>query len=116
MQVHDQKLFDYSTLEEELDADCAAELARSFMEDGTDVMTRLIAAVESKDQEGVRSNAHKLRGACRSINAAKVESQTSQLEDAAVAGDWDRIHSTYSNVRPLYDALCAEITAYLTKG
>jgi HPt (histidine-containing phosphotransfer) domain-containing protein len=116
MQVHDQRLFDYATLEEELDADCAAELARSFMEDGTDVIGRLSSAVETKDQEGVRSNAHKLRGACRSINAAKVEAETSALEDAAVAGDWDRINGCYSTVRPLYDALCAEITAYLNKG
>jgi HPt (histidine-containing phosphotransfer) domain-containing protein len=116
MPVDNQPLFDYASLEEDLDAECAAELAKAFLDDASQVVDRLAQAVSGKDQEAVRSNAHKLRGACRSINAVPVERETSVLEDAAVQGDWTRIQSCYLSVRPLYDALVKEIQNYLNKG
>ncbi|HEY9791955.1 MAG TPA: Hpt domain-containing protein [Candidatus Obscuribacterales bacterium] len=116
MPVDNQPLFDYASLEEDLDAECAAELAKSFLEDATQVVERLAQAVSSKDKEAVRANAHKLRGACRSINALPVERESSALEDAAVSGDWTRIESCFSSVRPLYETLVKEIQNYLNKG
>jgi HPt (histidine-containing phosphotransfer) domain-containing protein len=116
MQVDNQSLFDYASLEAELDAECAAELGRSFMEDAVGIMERMAQAVSAHDQEATRANAHKLRGCCRSINAQPVEKEASLLEDAAVEGDWAKIDLSYAAVKPLFEALAAEIQAYLTKS
>jgi HPt (histidine-containing phosphotransfer) domain-containing protein len=116
MQVNSQQLFDYASLEAELDADCAAELGRSFLEDAGGIMERLTNSMSAHDQEVTRACAHKLRGACRSINALPVESAASALEDAAGSGDWTQIDACYANARPLFEALCGEIQAYLSKS
>ena len=111
-----QRLFDYSSLESDLDQECAMELARSFLEDTQPIMTRLVEAVSAKDQEGVRSSAHKLRGCCRSINALPVEEESADLEDISTGGDWGAINARLTLLQPLYNELCGEINAYLKKG
>ena len=116
MQAGKQQLFDYATLEEELDADCAVELGQSFMNDGAQIVQLMEQAMSTKDQEGVRSSAHKVRGACRSISALPVEAAASALEDAAMAGDWSKIEDCFATTRPLFDALCDEIRAYLSRN
>jgi HPt (histidine-containing phosphotransfer) domain-containing protein len=113
MPVNNPGLFDYATLESELDVECAIELGRSFLEDTSPLMTRMSEALAAKDKELMRSTAHKLKGACRSINALKVEEASSALEDAARAGDEAGMAAHFKTLEPLYAALTDEIAAYL---
>lgn len=113
MPVNNPGLFDYATLESELDAECALELGRSFLDDTKSLMQGLAQAVAAGDTETVRSTAHKLKGACRSINALKVEDASSALEDAARDGDAASMSTHYKTLEPLYSDLTDEIAAYL---
>lgn len=113
MPVHNPPLFDYATLESELDAECAIELGRSFLDDTKTLMQTLSQAVAGGNKEVVRSTAHKLKGACRSINALAVEDASSELEDAARDGDLAAVAVHYKALQPLYSDLIDEIAAYL---
>jgi HPt (histidine-containing phosphotransfer) domain-containing protein len=116
MLANNQPLFDHAQLEEGLDAECAAELSQCFLDDTGAIMELMQEAVAAKNTEAVRASAHKLRGACRSINAQLVENESSALEDAANDGNWEGITAYYGPLKSLYAALCSEISAYLKKA
>lgn len=104
---------DLKSLAEELDEECARELAAAFLEDSATSVTGIDAAIASQNASELKAHAHGLKGCCRTIKAADAEQICTDLETAAVNQDW----SQAANLRPLlstaYEELCAYIHTYL---
>ncbi len=108
-----EPLADFKLLAEELDEDCARELAACFLDDGAVELAALDEAIAEKNPEGVKGHAHGLKGACRTIKAPKAEQTATDLETAAMNNDWSAVDTQRGAFQQDYDALCAYVRAYL---
>jgi two-component system sensor histidine kinase/response regulator len=68
------------------DAEFTRELIRSFIESGTAAVRDIARALASEDQRGIADNAHILKGAGATIQAAAVSMAAARLEAAARSG------------------------------
>jgi CheY-like chemotaxis protein len=68
------------------DAEFARELIRSFIDSGTAALREIAQALASEDQRGIVDNAHILKGAGATIQAAAVSLAAGRLEAAARSG------------------------------
>jgi two-component system sensor histidine kinase/response regulator len=68
------------------DAEFARELISSFIESGTAAVRDIAQALASEDQRGIADNAHILKGAGATIQAAAVSMAAARLEAAARSG------------------------------
>ncbi|MFQ5767996.1 MAG: Hpt domain-containing protein, partial [Acidobacteriota bacterium] len=69
------------------DADLLGELARLFLDDSPKIMAQISDGMASRDLEGVRRAAHRLKGSLATFGAHKVSRTAGQLEKAGqVAG------------------------------
>lgn len=76
----------------------------SFLEDIGEVIDHLRQAIDKKDYEAVRFNAHTLKGLCGNIDAETSIALSKQLEFAAREGE----HAS-DNLKPLFDKLLHEL-------
>lgn len=104
---------DLKSLEEELDEECARELAGAFLEDSAASMSGIDAAIAGKDAGELKAHAHGLKGCCRTIKAADAEQICTNLESAAIAQDWARIETVRQQLTPAYEEVCDYIITYL---
>jgi CheY-like chemotaxis protein len=68
------------------DAEFARELVRSFIDSGTAALQGIAQALAGEDQRGIADNAHILKGAGATIQAAAVSLAAGRLEAAARSG------------------------------
>jgi HPt (histidine-containing phosphotransfer) domain-containing protein len=104
---------DLKALEEELDEECARELAAAFLEDSATSMSGIAAAIGNHDSVELKSHAHGLKGCCRTIKAARAEQVCTELESAAIAQDWEKITPLLSQLNVAYVQVCHFINGYL---
>ncbi len=104
---------DLKALEEELDEECARELAGAFLEDAANEMAAVDQCIASQNAGELKAHAHALKGCCRTIKAEDAEAVCTDLESAAIGADWGKITSLRPLLQKHYDELCAFIHGYL---
>ena len=104
---------DLKALAEELDEDCARELAGAFLEDAAIAMAGIDEAIQSRNANDLKAQSHGLKGCCRTIKAALAEQVSSEMESAAIAQDWDKVSSIHPQLKAMYDQVCNYIQSYL---
>lgn len=104
---------DLKTLEEELDAECARELAAAFLEDSATAVSGIQAAIAARDLEELKAHAHGLKGCCRTIKANDAEQLSTDLESAAISQDWAKVAAILPQLAGKYHELCAYIKSYI---
>lgn len=106
-------LADFKELEEELDAECARELAGAFLEDSANELAAIDAAIASQDASELKAHAHGLKGCCRTIKAPRAEQLATDLEMAAIDKNWPTVETIRPNLQAAYDELCDFVLEYL---
>lgn len=104
---------DLKSLEEELDEECARELAAAFLEDSASAVSGIDEAIATQNPFDLKAHAHGLKGCCRTIKAADAEQLCTDLETAAINQDWLQIASIRPQLATKYDELCSFIHSYL---
>lgn len=104
---------DLKALAEELDEECARELAGAFLEDSANEMSAVDSCIASQDAAELKAHAHALKGCCRTIKAEDAEAVCTDLEMAAINADWAKISSLRPELQKHYDELCEFIQNYL---
>ncbi len=104
---------DLKALAEELDEECARELAGAFLEDAANEMSAVDQCIASQNAGELKAHAHALKGCCRTIKAEDAEAVCTEFESAAIAADWGKISSLRPLLQMRYDELCAFIHGYL---
>lgn len=108
-----EPLADFKLLAEELDEECARELAACFLDDSAVELAGADEAIVQKDADKLKAHAHGLKGACRTIKAPRSEQTASELEAAAISNDWTAVESVRATFQQDYDALCNYVRVYL---
>lgn len=104
---------DLKLLEEELDAECARELAAAFLEDAATAVAGIQNAIRDRKLEELKVHAHGLKGCCRTIKANEAEGLSTDLESAAIAQDWQRVAAVLPQLAAKYHELRAYIEGYI---
>lgn len=104
---------DLKALEEELDEECARELAGAFLEDAANELSAVDQCIASQDASELKAHAHALKGCCRTIKAEDAEAVCTEFESAAIAADWAKISSLRPLLQTRYEELCAFLHSYL---
>lgn len=110
-----EQLADFQTLAEELDEECARELAASFLEDSITELSGVDSGITAKDSDKVRMHAHGLKGCCRTIKAPRGEEVASDLEFAAIEKDWSKVESLRNRFQQEYEMLAEFVQEYLRR-
>ena len=89
---------DFAALEDLAQGD--AELQRDLLDDfrkaNADDLKAAARAVHTVSIDGVRRAAHRIKGAARMVGAARLANAAARLEEAAQAGDWQRVSSSWA--------------------
>ncbi len=104
---------DLQSLAEELDEECARELAAAFLEDSASSITGIDAALSSQNTEDLKAHAHGLKGCCRTIKASGAEQACADLETAAINQDWAQVAAVLPRLAAAYKEVCIYIKSYL---
>ncbi len=104
---------DIKSLEEELDEECARELAGAFLEDAATAVAGIDSAISAQNIADLKAHAHGLKGCCRTIKAPDAEQMCTDMESAAVNQDWNEIAALHPKLLGAYDELCSFIHSYL---
>lgn len=89
-------------LEEEFDVELAKELAQAYLDDTVTIIEKIQNALNSNDQEGVRSTAHMLKGCSRAIQAMNCEKSSAILENHARDGNLEAARAGFADVVEAY--------------
>ena len=108
-----QVVADIKALEEELDEECARELAGAFLEDAAGEMVAVDQSIAANNADELKAHAHALNGCCRTLKAPDAEAVCTDLEMAAIEGDWAKIAAIRPVLQKHYDEVCAYIHSYL---
>ncbi len=104
---------DLKSLEEELDEECARELAGAFLEDSGNAVSGIQEAIKARNFAELKQHAHALKGCCRTIKAITAEQICTELEMAAANQEWSQVGDLLPKIASSYNELCAYINSYL---
>lgn len=104
---------DLQSLAEELDEECARELAAAFLEDSATAITGIDAAISTQNADELKAHAHGLKGCCRTIKAAAAEQVCTEFENAAINKDWAQVNLILPRLAAAYREVCIYIKTYL---
>jgi HPt (histidine-containing phosphotransfer) domain-containing protein len=113
MTIERQELFDYNSLESDVDQEVILILIKMFVSDTNTLVPKLREAIRKSDAERARTLIHMMKGCCRSIIAVPVERFCETLEDAAAQSDWNALVLGVDKLELVYAQLAAEVAAYL---
>jgi HPt (histidine-containing phosphotransfer) domain-containing protein len=105
--------FSITALEEALDVDGAQEIIECFLNDCDGLLNVLEEAIQMKEQELLRSNAHKLSGCCKAIGADHVYQISSTLEAYAMQENWAKASSLMPELKYSYELISSSAKKYL---
>ena len=108
-----QAVADLKSLAEELDEECARELAAAFLEDSSTAVAGIQESIKARNFNELKAHAHALKGCCRTIKAAAAEQLSTDLETAAASGQWQQVADLLPKLASSYNELCAYINSYL---
>ncbi|WP_251940643.1 Hpt domain-containing protein [Salinibacter ruber] len=91
--------------------DVIATLIDSFLDDCSDYMDAIRAAVESEDAEVLEREAHGLKGATGSLRASPSSEAAQTLEEMAHAGDFADAEAALETLEAEIDRLKDELRA-----
>ncbi len=105
-------LLNFESLRDTCGDDGAIELIGVFTSSTDTLLARIYDAITAKDSVKLKSAAHELKGSCGSMGSTEMSALCKEMEQAALAENWDlaptlymQIHSVYENVQ----AYCKEI-------
>ncbi len=78
------------------EADLAEELMGEFLEQCSDGLTRLGKLIIAQDSEGLKQEAHRLKGSCYTVGAALLSQCMAEVESAAAAGNFSAANDLLS--------------------
>lgn len=104
---------DLAALAEELDEECARELAAAFLEDSSGAVSGIQAAIVARNFADLKAHAHALKGCCRTIKALSAEQLCTDLETAAANQQWPAVGELLPKLASAYNEVCAYINGYL---
>ena len=92
---------DFGALEELVmgDKTMRDELLDEFRRTNADDMRAASRAVDSVSIDDLRRSAHRIKGAARMVGSTRLAEAASRLEQAALAGDWQRVADTWPPLR-----------------
>ena len=92
---------DFGALEELVmgDKTMRDELLEEFRRTNADDMRAASRAVDSVSIDDLRRSAHRIKGAARMVGSTRLAEAASRLEQAALAGDWQRVADTWPPLR-----------------
>lgn len=106
---------DLKALEEELDEECARELAAAFLEDSSTAVAGIQESIKARNFAELKQHAHALKGCCRTIKALDAEQLCTDLETAAANQQWQQVGDLLPGLAQSYNELCSFINSYLGK-
>jgi signal transduction histidine kinase/HPt (histidine-containing phosphotransfer) domain-containing protein len=105
-------LLNFESLRDTCGEDGAIELIGVFTSSTDTLLARIYDAITAKDSAKLKSSAHELKGSCGSMGSTDMSALCKEIEQAALAENWDlsptlymQLHSIYENVQ----AYCKEI-------
>ncbi len=81
-------------------------LVSSFVRDGRQRLQALKSALADQDREGLRSQAHSLKGSSSNLGAVQVCEQSMALEALAVDGDLAQAGAMLEQLETLFQQAC----------
>jgi histidine phosphotransfer protein HptB len=85
-------------------------LIRTYLEDGPRHLKGMAAALAEQDAEGLRRQAHSLKGASSNLGAGVLAGRLQQLEDCARLEDWESASELLPKVANDFDQVQGELT------
>jgi signal transduction histidine kinase/HPt (histidine-containing phosphotransfer) domain-containing protein len=105
-------LLNFESLRDTCGEEGAMELLGVFTSSTDTLLVRIYDAISAKDSTKLKSAAHELKGSCGSMGSTEMSGLCKELEQCALAQNWDlaptlymQLHSTYENVQ----AYCKEL-------
>ncbi len=84
-----------------------AEFVAMFVNLTSPLVEAYVRAVESRDPDEVRRQAHKLKGSCGSAGALELAALGARAERSAQAGEWETLQSSVAEIRTALDRVRA---------
>ncbi|RTL41509.1 MAG: response regulator [Candidatus Melainabacteria bacterium] len=105
-------LLNFESLKETCGIDGAIELIGVFTSSTDTLLTRIYDAVTAKDSSKLKSAAHELKGSCGSMGSSDMAVLCKELEQTAVAQNWDLAPTLYMQLHSIYEQVqsyCKEL-------
>lgn len=100
-------------LQSELDADLLGELAQLFLAEVPQLIAELQTATGKRNVRDAYEIAHKLKGSCATMGAARLSEQCRALEAAAQTQNWEVATALLQQLPATFGATRRELEAYL---
>lgn len=98
------------------DFDLFRELTDLFIDDSASLMDRIKKAIDSGDMEGLRKNAHTLKGAVSNFSAQGAYDAAYELETSGKNSIVDGLAGKYAALEDEIQAVIEDMKAILKKG
>ena len=108
----DSRLLNLEGLRDTCGDDGATELIGVFLSSTDTLLARLYDAITAKDSKALKAAAHELKGSCASMGSTDMSALSKELEQAAIAQNWDLSPTLYMQLNSCYEsvqAYCKEI-------
>jgi HPt (histidine-containing phosphotransfer) domain-containing protein len=109
-----QQVIDWTTLESVCGEEGARELLEIFLDSTLSLFERMDQAFASRNGKQLKMNAHEMKGACASIGASDMSATSKELEQAALAEDWQQASSLLCELKADFEAVRAYCKSILT--
>ncbi|MCH8539343.1 MAG: PAS domain S-box protein [Opitutales bacterium] len=111
-------VWDLKGIYQDLEADdhFVREMVECYLGDSRNKVGQMEKALQDKEYEWLRKTAHSLKGASGYVHAGRVEKQAKTLEEAATAGDAQRMSRAVEVLRKEFDLLKKELERYLSES
>jgi two-component system, sensor histidine kinase and response regulator len=105
-------VIDYSAALDRLDGDVEllAEIAKLFLQDSTQQLANIRAALQMSDSSALQIATHRLKGAVANFEADEALQAVMQLEELARTGDLTRAGLVYFTLEPALQRLNSALT------
>lgn len=93
----------------ELMGDDIQTLVDTFVNDSRQRIESLRELIQTKHSEDVRKAAHSFKGSCANLGASGLANHLKELEDAAIAEQWQVCADLMQNIESLYSVVESEL-------
>lgn len=112
-------LINFESLKDTCGEDGAIELIGVFTSSTDTLLNRIYDAIEIKDSTKLKAAAHELKGSCGSMGATDMAALSKELEQIALAQNWDVAPTLYMQLVSIYEAVqvyCKELVDAYTRS
>lgn len=105
-------LLNFESLKETCGIDGAIELIGVFTSSTDTLLARIYDSINAKDSTKLKAAAHELKGSCGSMGSTDMASLSKELEQSAIAQNWDLAPTLYMQLHSIYEQVqsyCKEL-------